>query len=151
MKYLHEISFSDTFSVRHPVLRAGKPLDSCHFDGDELVSTKHFGLFVDNFLIGVVSVFKNNSAIFIASNQYQIRGMAVLADFQKKGYGADLVKHCEDYVLQQKGTLIWFNARENAVTFYEKLNYSKIGNPFNIADIGLHYIMKKEIGENAYE
>ena len=45
----------------------------------------------------------------------------------------------------QKGTLIWFNARENAVSFYEKLHYIKIGAPFAIADIGLHYLMKKEM------
>ena len=143
---IQNISSTDTFLVRHPVLRDGKPIESCVFDGDNLPSTKHFGLFIEEKLVGVVSVFKNNNAIFNIENQFQIRGMAVLPEFQKKGFGEDLVKHCEKYVKSLNGTLIWFNARENAVPFYEKLGYNKIGNPFSIADIGIHYLMKKEIG-----
>jgi hypothetical protein len=30
-----------------------------------------------------------------------------------------------------------------AVPFYEKCGYEKIGGGFNIADIGLHYVMYK--------
>jgi len=151
MTTIQEISPNETFTVRHPVLRSGKPIESCQFDGDNLLSTKHFGLFVDKKIVGIVSVFKNINTIFIAANQYQIRGMAVLQEHQRKGYGELLMAHSEKHIATQKGTLIWFNARESAVAFYEKLGYNKIGNPFAIADIGLHYIMKKEIGESAYE
>ena len=150
MENIKNISSTDTFPVRQPVLRPGKPIESCQFDGDELPSTSHFGLFINEKLIGVVSVFTNKNTIFSIENQFQIRGMAVLPEFQKKGYGADLVKHCEEFVKNQKGNLIWFNARENAVPFYEKLGYAILGVPFNIADIGIHYIMKKELA-NAYE
>ncbi len=143
---IQNISSIDTFLVRHPVLRVGKPIESCVFDGDNLPSTKHFGLNIKEKLVGVVSICENNNTIFNIENQFQIRGMAVLPEFQKKGFGEDLVKHCESYVKNVNGTIIWFNARENAVLFYEKLGYNKIGNPFSIADIGIHYLMKKEIG-----
>lgn len=146
MKKIQNITSLETFAVRHPVLRAGKPEATCHFDGDDLSTTSHFGLYLEGNLIGVLSVFKNNNATFKTENQFQIRGMAVLPEFQRRGYGADLVKHCEKYVAKSLGTLIWFNARDNAVLFYEKLGYQKIGNPFSIADIGIHYVMKKEIG-----
>jgi len=146
MKEIKEISSIDTFLVRHTVLREGKPIETCQFDGDDLETTVHFGLFINENIIGVVSVFKNDSIIFNTENQYQIRGMGVLHDFQKRGYGEMLVKHLEKYVKINFGQLIWFNARENAVPFYEKLGYTKIGAPFSIADIGPHYIMKKEIG-----
>jgi GNAT superfamily N-acetyltransferase len=145
MKKIQKISSKDTFSVRHPVLRAGKPIESCQFDGDDLESTTHFGLFVDRELIAVVSLFKNNNALFNSENQYQIRGMAVLSEFQYKNYGQELVKHCEIYCTVNKASLIWFNAREQAVSFYEKLQYKKIGSPFNITDIGLHYLMNKNL------
>lgn len=151
MIQIQEISSNETFEVRHPVLRSGKPITSCHFDGDNLSTTKHFGLFVNKKIVGVVSVYKNINTIFIVANQHQIRGMAVLEEHRKKGYGELLMAYSEKHITNQKGTLIWFNARENAVPFYEKLGYNKVGNPFNIADIGLHYIMKKEIGESAYE
>lgn len=146
MKEIRKISSKDTFLVRHPVLREGKPIESCHFDGDNIKTTTHFGLFIDKNIIGVISVFKKNNVIFSSEIQFQIRGMAILSNFQRNGYGEVLIKHTEDYVKNQLGKLIWFNARESAVPFYEKLGYLKVGAPFLIADIGIHYIMKKEIG-----
>jgi predicted GNAT family N-acyltransferase len=146
MKEIKKISSRDTFLVRQPILREGKPIESCQFDGDDLKTTTHFGLFIDKNIIGVLSVFKNNNVIFNTENQFQIRGMAILKKFQRKGFGDEIVKHSEEHVKSQFGKLIWFNARESAVPFYEKLGYIKIGEPFSIADIGIHYIMKKEIG-----
>jgi predicted GNAT family N-acyltransferase len=146
MKEIKKISSRDTFLVRHPILREGKPIESCQFDGDDLETTTHFGLFIDKNITGVLSVFKNNNVIFSSENQFQIRGMAILKDFQRKGFGDELIKHAEVYIKSQFGKLIWFNARENSVPFYEKLGYIKIGEPFFIADIGIHYNMKKEIG-----
>lgn len=143
---IKNISVTDSIKVRHSVLRIGKPIESCQFRGDNLPTTNHFGLFIDKNLIGIVSVFKNKNTIFNLENQFQIRGMAVLSEFQKKGFGANLVKHCEEYIKNQNGALIWFNARQNAVPFYEKLGYNTVGNSFIIAEIGIHYIMKKEIG-----
>jgi predicted GNAT family N-acyltransferase len=145
MKKIQKISSKDTFSVRHLVLRVGKPIESCQFDGDDLESSAHFGLLVDEKLIGVVSLFKNNNAVFNCENQYQIRGMAVLPEFQRKNYGQELVKQCEVYCKMNKASLIWFNAREHAVSFYKKLDYDKIGSPFNVSDIGLHYLMNKNL------
>ena len=145
MEIIKKISAPETFLVRQPVLRPDKPLESCQFDGDTLETTQHFGLFMDEKIIGVVSVFYNKNTTFISPNQFQIRGMAILPKFQKQGFGEKLMNHCEEHIQNQKGTLIWFNARENAVSFYEKLHYKKTGEPFLIADIGLHYLMKKEI------
>lgn len=42
MAIIKKISSSETFLVRQPVLRAGKPLESCRFDGDDLEITHHF-------------------------------------------------------------------------------------------------------------
>ncbi|MES2748576.1 MAG: GNAT family N-acetyltransferase [Bacteroidota bacterium] len=142
---IKEIPFTSTYSVRHPVLRQGKPIESCFFDGDDLPTTKHFGAFSNEKLTGVVSVYQNKNTNFQENNPFQIRGMAVLTDFQKKGIGELLVLQTEDYVRKQNGELIWFNARELAVGFYEKLNYQKMGEPFLIPDIGLHYIMFKKL------
>jgi GNAT superfamily N-acetyltransferase len=146
MEIIQNIPSFLTFAVRQPVLREGKPVGSCRFDGDNLETTSHFGLYHDENLIGVVSVFKIINPIFNSTDQFQIRGMAILPQFQKNGFGQKLVIHCEEFIKNLNGTLIWFNAREKAVPFYEKLGYQKVGNPFSIADIGIHYIMKKEIG-----
>ena len=144
---IKNIDFTATFSVRHPVLRDGKPIESCFFDGDDLKTTTHFGLFIDKNLIGVISIFKNKNAIFSAQNQFQIRGMAVLKEYQGKNFGKQLLHQAEQSVITQKGNLIWFNARENAVPFYQNSGYEILGDSFEIKDIGIHFLMFKNLGQ----
>lgn len=145
MMKIEEITFQETFSVRHPVLRAGKPIESCHFDGDDLVSTKHFGIFIDNTLVGVTSLFMQRHSFFNHEIQMQMRGMAVLNSHQKQGFGEKLLAACENYLRNEKINLLWFNARANAVPFYEKLGYQIIGKSFEIGDIGTHFVMYKQL------
>lgn len=45
---------------------------------------------------------------------------------------------------KNKDVVIWFNARQSAVEFYKKLNYQIIDKPFEIGEIGTHYIMYKK-------
>lgn len=145
MIQIKSIISSHTHAVRQPVLRPGKPIDTCIFDGDDLETTKHFGLFLNGDLIGVISVFENKNSTFSNLNQLQIRGMAILKECQGKGYGRLLINEAENYAKKVKSDLIWFNARENAVNFYKILGYQIYGSLFDIAGIGLHYVMCKQI------
>ena len=140
---IKEITALETFLVRHPVLRAGKNVESCRFDGDNLETTKHFGFFEHDKLVGVASVyeFKNNN--FSETKQLQLRGMSVLKNYQKQGIGQKLLIHCEKYAIQCNIKLIWFNARISAVLFYEKLGYDRFGKEFDIPEIGKHFVMQK--------
>ncbi len=145
MSIICKINASETIPVRHAVLRKGKPIASCHFEGDELPATQHFGLSEQDKIIGVISVFEKKLSGFTDENQAQMRGMAVLQTHQKMGFGKLLVEHCEQELRCQGVSLIWFNARENAVGFYERLGYHTIGNAFMIEGIGPHYVMYKKI------
>ncbi|TRW26551.1 GNAT family N-acetyltransferase [Flavobacterium zepuense] len=145
MPVIKQITSQQTFVVRQPVLRPGKALDTCIFDGDDLPATIHFGVFEEEGLLGVISVFKASHDFFTEADQYQIRGMAVLENQQKKGLGDLLVQAAEQYISQQNGKKIWFNAREIAVGFYKKMGYAVTGEPFTIGDIGIHYVMHKTL------
>jgi len=142
---IKEISAFETIIVRHPVLRFGKPIESCRFEGDDLPTTSHFGLFYEDQLSAVISVFEEKSILFFEENQFQIRGMAVLEQHQKKGFGEALLKYCENQIRNNKVEIIWFNARQTAIGFYEKYQYQKIGDGFEIADIGIHYVLFKKL------
>ena len=142
---IKKITTLETFIVRHPVLRAGQEIETCYLIGDDLETTVHFGYYFDNKLTGVVTLFRQQSNLFPELKAYRIRGMAVLEKFQKKGFGEKLINHCEKFVQNQNIKLIWFNARINAVGFYEKLNYIKFGNVFEIESIGLHFVMFKQL------
>ena len=125
-------------------MRQGKPIESCFFEGDDDATTVHFGLFDPQECIGVASIFKNNNSFFNNAVQYQLRGMAVIEAFQRKGLGEQLVKYTENYIQLKEATLLWFNARQTAVAFYEKLGFEKKGEAFDIPDVGTHYLMVKE-------
>ena len=143
--FIKKITALDTYHVRHLVLRAGKPIESCHFEGDELVSTHHFGCFIEGQLIGVISLFEIGNANFAKQKSFQIRGMAVIDSHQKQGVGEALVHKAEDFCRTENATLIWFNARTSAVGFYKKMGYEIVGSEFEIKEVGPHFLMNKKI------
>ena len=46
---------AQTFPVRHPELREGKPVESCSIEGDLLENTLHIGAYLGLELVGVAS------------------------------------------------------------------------------------------------
>lgn len=139
------ISAAETYAVRHPILRAGKPLESCVFEGDDLSTTMHLGLFFNKKLIGVCTFLQKNNALISEVNQYQLRGMAILKDFQGLGFGNSILKHGELMLKKKHIKIVWCNARQVALNFYKKNHYKIIGQPFTIKGIGEHVIMYKEL------
>ena len=144
MHSIQKITSTETYPVRHIVLRAGKPIESCQFNGDELGSTLHFGYYLNNQIIGVISLFEIDNSHFIAQKSFQIRGMAVLPTFQRQGVGVALMKEAEKFCATQKADLIWFNARTTAVGFYQKMGYEIVGSEFEINEVGPHFLMFKK-------
>ena len=138
---IKKISSVETYPIRHEVLRKEKPIETCKFKGDDDENTIHFGLFLEDKLVGIISIFKEKNNLFSELKQFQIRGMAVLEEFQGKGLGAELVKEAKNHCVNLNADLIWFNAREKAVPFYKKLNYKIIGDSFLIPDVGIHFVM----------
>ncbi len=145
MQTIKQISSIETYPVRQPVLRPGKPVEECIFTGDDLITTAHFGIYENGSLAGIISVFENTNELFQEEKQFQIRGMAILPEHQKKGLGERLMQKAESHIRDNAGQLIWFNAREIAVGFYKKTGYQIIGNPFDIFEIGIHYVMYKPL------
>lgn len=137
------ISTEETYRVRQPILREGRPIEDCVFEGDNKESTFHLGLFFKSELIGVASFMKNKSTLFSEDNQYQLRGMAILREFQHKGLGKLLLIEGEKILIKKAVNLLWFNAREIAIKFYQNNGYSKKGDAFIIPEIGLHFVMYK--------
>ena len=140
-----QITAAETIPVRHQVLRQGKPIESCVFQNDEDSQTFHLGAFHKDELIGVATYLKSKSSHFSQQYQYQLRGMAVLRHYQGKQIGKQLLQFGEERLALLKASLLWFNARENAWSFYERNGYSKFGEEFMIPDIGKHLVMYKQL------
>lgn len=143
---MRQISAKETYPLRSKVLRPGKPLGECIFEGDESSSTLHFGAYIDDKLVGVASFMENPNRMFDAPVQYQLRGMAVLPEFQKKKLGESLLLEGEKQLQKiQPSVLLWFNARETAVDFYNRYGYIIKGEAFMIPNVCMHVVMFKEL------
>ena len=140
------ISAEDTYTVRHPILREGRTIESCAMEGDDDDDTIHLGGYIGANLIGVMSFMAKKHTNFNEKSQFQLRGMAILVPFQGKGFGEKLVRFGENLIMKKtENPLIWLNAREKAKEFYLKLDYQIVGSPFNIDPIGQHYLMVKTL------
>ncbi len=139
------ISSAESYAVRHPVLREGKPLESCRFPDDDAETTVHFGIYVDDKLSGVASVFENSTPLLESENQLQLRGMAVLKEMQGLRLGEKILKHAEQFAKQKNADLMWFNARKIAFGFYQKCAYERVGELFEIEKVGTHSVMFKKL------
>lgn len=139
------ISALETHLVRHPVLRPGRPVETCVFEGDDLQSTIHFGGFFEGSLVAVATFMKNGNPAHQLPNSYQVRGMAVLEEVRGKQFGKIVLTFGEEHFAKQGIKTFWLNAREIAVPFYQKLGYTIIGDAFNIPLIGTHFAMFKKV------
>ena len=139
-----QITAAETYDVRHPVLRAGRPIETCAMPGDDAKDTFHLGLFDAEKLIGVVT-FMNAAKPQFTGKQYQLRGMAVLDTYQGKGLGNLLVAEGEQRLKQLGYDLLWCNARIKALNFYTRKGFKIEGKPFEIEPIGTHYLLYKNL------
>lgn len=140
-----EIKAEETYPVRHSELRQGRPLEECVFVGDDRETTLHIGGFYQDQLVSVATFLKQDHAGHGLINAYQLRGMAVVKAYHKRGFGKILLTFAETLLLEQAVAFIWMNARIGAVDFYKKLGYATIGHVFEIPKIGMHYIMFKKL------
>lgn len=139
MIQIKEISANETFPIRLEVLRKNIPLPH-EFNGDFEVETFHLGAFKNDKLIAVSSYMQANNASF-EGNQYQLRGMATLMEYQGFGAGKLMLKQAFGILKEKKITILWCNARIAAVDFYKKQGFQTFGKKFEIPFVGEHYVM----------
>lgn len=143
---IRPISAEETIALRLPILRAGMQREDAVFPGDDAPTTAHFGAFLSNQLVGVVTVFPASLPDDpVAEGTWQLRGMATTPEVRGKGCGRELLAACLLHVKEQGGTILWCNARVPAQSFYEKHGWLPIGHVFEIPTAGPHVRMTRPI------
>jgi GNAT superfamily N-acetyltransferase len=140
-----QIDAKDTYKIRNSMLREGFDESTCKFKGDNDDLTFHLGAFIDNKLASVASFYLHQHENFLQSYQYQLRGMATLPEFQKQGLSSALLKTAFPLIKRNNVDILWCNARTEAIGFYEKVGFETIGAEFDIATVGAHFLMSKDI------
>jgi GNAT superfamily N-acetyltransferase len=139
---VEEITAAETHPLRRAVLRAGDPASDVRFPQDELPGAFHLGAFVDGELVGVASFALAATPYRDAAVGWQLRGMAVHSDQQGLGVGAAIIAAAAERVRASGARVLWCNARDTAIGFYEKLGFNVYGDGFVTGDTGLpHHVM----------
>lgn len=124
--------------LRDDILR--KPL-GLSFSPDELEKEKNnlmMGAYEDEQILGCCMLVEE------APETVRLRQMAVINDLQGKGIGKALMQFAENLARDRGYKRITMHARKNALGFYEKMGYRKVGTEFEEITIP-HYVMEKEL------
>jgi ribosomal protein S18 acetylase RimI-like enzyme len=139
------IKSNELLFLRSKILRNNIDPNDCKFEGDNDLDSYHFGAFISGKIVGAVSLINNKCEKIKIESCYQMRGLCIDSKFQNKGIGKKLVDAVERKLKEKKIKNIWMNARDSAISFYLKLNYTNSDIKYSIGQIGLHYLMHKEL------
>ena len=129
------ITAKDTLPVRHTVLWPDKPIEFSQLADDS--KCLHFGIFVDQHLVTVASVFLQN-------DKARLRKFATLHDYQGNGLGRAMLEHIETQLAHTNCKLLWCDDRTTATTLYERFGMQRTGELFYKQHIP-YYRMSKNI------
>lgn len=127
-------SADEVLPLRGAVLRPGLAPETARFDGDDHPLARHFVAEADGDILGVASVLPADCPAPARAGRWQLRGMAVRADRQSSGLGAQLLAFVQDDLAAP----LWCNARERAIPFYARSGWRAVGPRFEVPGIGPH-------------
>ena len=131
--------------LRHAELRKGQDFSTTSYIEDYEAGTFHMVCIVDEKIVTCASYYAEKSIKIKSNRAYRLRGMATDSNFQRKGYASDLMAESFKELKKRDCDIVWCNARLGAVDFYKSVGFKIIGEIFDIAEIGPHYYMYKEI------
>ena len=136
-------ALDEIFQLRWDVLRPGRARVAAEFPGDTAPETIHVGAFVNGRNVGCATATRVN---WNGDPAWQLRGMGIASDCQKRGVGQKLLTQLENLVRQASDIrVIWCNGREEAVGFYQKLGWRIASEKFHIEDVGPHYKLLRDL------
>jgi GNAT superfamily N-acetyltransferase len=131
--------------LRHSELRKGQDFSTTSYIEDYEAGTFHMACIVDEKIVTCASYYPEKSIKIKSKRAYRLRGMATDSNFQRKGYASDLMQELFKELKKRDCDMAWCNARLGAVDFYKSVGFKITGDLFDIAEIGPHYYMYKEI------
>ena len=131
--------------LRHSELRKGQDFSTTSLLKDYEEGTFHMACIVDENIVTCATFYPEKFIKIKSDNAYRLRGMATDSNFQRKGYASDLMNESFKELKKRDCDMVWCNARLVAVDFYKSVGFKIIGELFDIAEIGPHYYMYKEI------
>ena len=124
---IKRIALQDAVNIRHKVLWPDKEPSYCIVEGDD--DAWHFGVIFDNRLVCVGS-------IYIEATIARLRKFATLHEYQGLGVGSFMLNYLIRELKNRDISHFWLDARETAVGFYQRFDFSVSGERFFKSEIG---------------
>jgi GNAT superfamily N-acetyltransferase len=140
---IRKISATETWSLRHQVLRPHQTLQDCQNPQDEWPSSFHLGAFDRHLLVGIASFHEEAFPSLSAKLPFRLRGMATDPLYHRQGVGRLVLEQSFMELRNRNCDLLWCNAREAAFSFYKRLGLLTVEPLFDISGIGPHKVMYK--------
>lgn len=131
---IKEVSIEQILPIRQQVMWPDKSIDFVRVPEDS--HGIHFGLYVEEDLVSVVSV-------FIHGHEAQFRKFATLEKYQGKGFGTNLLQFVFDFLEEKKVNRIWCNARISKAGFYQKFGMTTTATTFEKE--GMEYVVMERL------
>jgi GNAT superfamily N-acetyltransferase len=122
-----DVAAEETHPLRRQVLRDGTASDVVGFDGDELPTTFHLGVLLDDDLVAVSTWLERPYPDRPAEHGFQVRGMATAPEHRGEGHGARLLAAGLDRCASAGAMLVWAWARDSALPFYIAHGFAAVG------------------------
>lgn len=143
---MRPISASETYDLRHRVLRPNQPFSTCLYPCDNELDALHVGCFLNEQLIGVGSILPDPRENALYPISWRVRGMAVVEEARGTGAGGKILQALLDHACsQQLPAEIWCNGRVNVKGYYARFGFKQEGEPFELPGTGPHLLMLKTL------
>lgn len=132
-----------TRALRNTVLRPGSDVDAVHWPDIESATAVTFAVVRDDGVPLATATVIPAPCPWRADIQpaWQLRGMATAEEERGRGIGRLALDAAVDHVRATDAALLWCNARDTALTFYERAGFGLEGDGFVTASGVPHHPM----------
>ncbi|GIW73261.1 MAG: hypothetical protein KatS3mg102_2803 [Planctomycetota bacterium] len=136
-----------TRPLRQRVLRPHQRAEELVYPGDDAPATLHLvACAAGGTVLGVASIYCEPPPGTQDQSAWRLRGMAVAEEVRGRGIGSRLLQRCLAHARRQGGSWVWCHARLGALGFYRRHGFVAEGEPFELAGVGPHRFMRRELG-----
>jgi GNAT superfamily N-acetyltransferase len=141
------VAAEETWPLRRRVLRPHHATDAVVLGGDEHPLAAHFGARGEGGAVVGVATVTPEACPWAPEREgaWRLRGMATDEAARGTGVGRSVLRAALDHVRASGGRLVWCNAREGAVPFYEREGFAAGGGRYVDPEIGPHLPMWRDL------
>jgi GNAT superfamily N-acetyltransferase len=145
MMHVERIPVELTRELRHKVLwpHIEHTVDCRIATEESTPGVFHLATFDGTAIVSVGTFFPMQTEKLNQAQQYRLRAMATLPEYEGKGCGRMLLHYAFNELRQQGVEVLWCDARIKAIGFYQNLGFELIDEIYEVPKIGPHKFMWK--------